>query len=51
MEINVHFRILFIALLKLQSKVHSFERMFEFNQVSWGPNVKEKNMTDLPILY
>ena len=41
-DINVHFRILFIAkfeLFKLHSKVHSFERMFEFNQVRLGPSV------------
>ena len=41
LDINAHFRILFIAkfeFLKLHSKVHSFERMFEFNQVRLGPN-------------
>ena len=39
-DINVHFRILFISkfeLFKLYSKVHSFERMFEFNQVHLDP--------------
>ena len=42
LDINAHFRILFIAkfeFLKLHSKVCSFERMFEFNQVRLGPNV------------
>ena len=41
-DINVHFCILFIAkfeLFKLHSKVRSFERMFEFNQVRLGPNI------------
>ena len=41
-DINVHFRILFIAkfkLFKLHSKIRSFERMFEFNQVHLGPNM------------
>ena len=41
-DINVHFRILFIAkfkLFKLHSKVCSFERMFEFNQVRLGPKM------------
>ena len=40
LDINVHFRILFIAkfeFLKLHSKVRSFERMSEFNQVRLGP--------------
>ena len=42
LDINAHFRILFIAkfkFLKLHSKVRSFERMFEFNQVRLGPSV------------
>ena len=40
LDINAHFHILFIAkfeFLKLHSKVHSFKRMFEFNQVCLGP--------------
>ena len=43
LDINAHFRILFIAkieFLKLHSKVHSFQRIFEFNQVRLGPTVK-----------
>ena len=42
LDINAHFRILLIAkfeFLKLHSKVHSFERMFEFSQVRLGPNI------------
>ena len=42
LDINAHFRILFIAkfeFLKLHSKVRSFERMFEFNQVRLGPSI------------
>ena len=41
-DINVHFRILFIAkfeLFKLHSKVRSFERMFEFNQLRLGLSI------------
>ena len=40
LDINAHFRILFIAkfkFLKLHSKVRSFKRMFEFSQVRLGP--------------
>ena len=40
-DINVHFRILFIAkfeLFKLHSKVRSFKQMFEFNQVHLDPS-------------
>ena len=41
LDINAHFRILFVAKFefrKLHLKVHSFERMFEFNQVRLGPS-------------
>ena len=37
-EINEHFCILFTEFLELHSMVHLFERMFEFNQVRFGPN-------------
>ena len=46
-DINLHFRILFIAkfkLFKLHSKVRSFERMFEFNQVHLGPIMEYSNV-------
>ena len=45
LDINAHFRILFIAkfeFLKLHSKVRSFERMFEFNQVRLGPTTDQR---------
>ena len=41
MDINAHFRILFIAkfkILKLHSKVCLFKRMFKLNQVHLGPS-------------
>ena len=55
-DINVHFCILFIAkleLFKLHSKVRSFKRMFEFNQVRLGPNVRTYHMFLIksPIIY
>ena len=51
LDINAHFRILFIAkfeFLKLHSKVRSFERMFEFNQVHLGPITHAAKFSVIP---
>ena len=54
LDINEHFRILFIAkfeFLKLHSKVRSFERIFEFNQVRLGPTVHYSAVRQSSVLF